>query len=200
MKQMQKRLIIGKVEKDSRFRGGIEELYFNVFTGYPWYDEIDLEGSKRICKRYFDDNNYTVLGGLEDGELIGFVIIKDVDGNEVPDSISKFNKQNLRALYIEETGINPECQKQGLGKELLEYVMEKYSNCFIYFTTNNSPDSPMIKLTQSLGFEPVTDENNNVKAFSQDEEKGSPTERCALFYNNVRSKEEQDKQSDEEVR
>lgn len=200
MERVQERLLIGKVEKDSKFREAIEESYFNVFTGYPWYDKISLKDSKRICKRYFDDDRYTVLGGLEEGKLIGFVIIKNVDDVEIPDSISKFNKQNLGALYIEETGINPERQRQRLGKELLEYVMEKYLNCFIYFTTNNSPDSPMVKLTRSLGFELVTDENNNVKVFSQDEEKGSPTERCALFYSNVRNKEVQNKQPDEEGR
>lgn len=192
MEQIQKRLLIGKIESGSKFREKIEELYFKVFTDYPWYDKIEPEDSIMICKKYFDDDKFTVLGGLDDGKLIGFAIVKNIDDNEVSGSISKFNKYGLKELYIEETGIDPECQRQGLGKELLQYVMEKYSNRFLYLTTNNSSDSPMGKLTKSLGFEYVTDENNNIKAFSQDEEKGSPTERCALFYNNIRKKEEKE--------
>lgn len=193
MEQRQERLVIGTVGKDSKFRKAVEKLYFEVFTGYPWYDDIELEDATRICERYFEENSFTVLGGIKENDLVSFSVIKEIGYDEIPISMGKFNTYNLDGLYIEELGVKPEYQKQGLGGEMMEYVMGKYLNRFFYFTTNNSSDSPMRKLTQSLGFEFVTDEDNNIKVFSQDPEKGSLTERCSLFYNNVRNKQEQEK-------
>lgn len=189
MEQTNKKLIIGKVGAGSKFKETIEELYFKVFIDYPWYDEIEPENSIVICKKYFEDNDYTVLAGATENKVIGFVVVKDILANQVPKSISKFNKYNLNGLYIEETGVDTEYQQQGFGKELIRYVMEKYPNRFLYFTTNNSPDSPMRKLTKSLGFEFVTEEDGSIKIFPYDDDKGSPTQRCSLFYNNIREKE-----------
>ena len=121
--------IIWKETYQTSYRGYLPDSFLDnivIPEGNPFFaNHIQKDGSVYLCE--------------EGGEIKGFLDLLDIDEKE-------------KCLYISAIYVHPSCQKQGIGRCLLEYVSEEYKVKVSRIEISTLKDGPSVGFYQKCGF------------------------------------------------
>jgi len=133
----------------------MKKITFKQYTTYKQEEILDLYSKvgwinytekPDMVKAAYDQSLY-LLGAYDDKDLVGIIRVVG-DGHSI--------------IYIQDIVVSPDYQRQGIGKNLLERVLDKYKHVYqkILLTMN---EEKTVKFYESVGFE--ADYNLGLVAF-----------------------------------
>jgi ribosomal protein S18 acetylase RimI-like enzyme len=116
----------------------IAQLYADVFAGAPYFEDWTLDAALSEYTQCREKTGFVGVVKVQDENLVGFAWGYDMpttDFERVPFSQYCQLAKGEPCFYAAETGIRPEYQNQGLGKELLIGRTKLVSQDIISFRT-----------------------------------------------------------------
>ncbi|MGW6706812.1 GNAT family N-acetyltransferase [Streptomyces sp. NPDC054956] len=132
-----------------------EEVVFDPQEMFELYDSVEWEGYTRdvdkLC-RGLANSHLVVTARDESGTLLG--LARTISDDE-------------SVCYVQDLLVNPEFHRQGIGRELLEYLKARYSHCRFFLLSTDHESTPEGERNhafyRSLGF--LSYEEKRMSAF-----------------------------------
>ena len=134
----------------------LAELYKNIFSEPPYNENFDKETLFNDFKKQAEINTIILLE-IED-RVKGFILLEHGEGSHVlTKSITKrlkyINFDISRSIYIADIGVSKDIRGKGLGKLLMNYVIDNYGPYQpLYLRTGKYKNDKTIGFYKKLGF------------------------------------------------
>ena len=154
-------LRIVEIQKKSWIMEEVVKLYRKIFQDPPWKEEFTLEEVLTAIKEQFSMPNPIALSVFKNNKVIGFAWMYQIFKSDLEEGTRYSPRLNFlfdgqkKIFYLQEIGIEKEMRGQGVGKKLIEELLQRAKNKgadIIVLSTNHNA-KPIVSLISKVGFQ-----------------------------------------------
>lgn len=142
------------VHSNPDFFQKIGKLYVDIYSAPPYNEKFKLEEVLDDLKQYLTDDGLFLVTEKDESDPIGFLAVSS--GHECDDRLKEdLKKEGIdtsKDIYFSEFGVAKEYRCLGLGKLMLEKMLDHYANTKIFLRTAKYDNDKIIDYYKKFGF------------------------------------------------
>lgn len=142
------------------------ELYKDTFKDAPWHLELTTEYVQDRLRSHFSQESCNIIVFVHEGKIVGATWYDQPTLEDLAqmrgDEIARYVQENLDAkgikdyVWMRETIVHPQMQRQGIGRKLREEVLSHIENSYpagVFVLTRHREDNAgILKLSHENGY------------------------------------------------